>query len=49
MSDEAAGRQWLTRVPGGTFAQHSGQTAQGRQVEVAPAVTDVPLPHSKPA
>jgi hypothetical protein len=49
MSDETAVRQWLTRVPGGTFAQHSGQTAQGRQVEGALAVTHRPLPPSKPA
>jgi hypothetical protein len=49
MSHETAVRQWLTRVPGGTFAQHSGQTAQGRHVEVAPEVTHMPLPPSKPA
>lgn len=47
MSDETARRQWLQRVLGATFPQTSGQTARGRPVEVAPAVTAVPAPPPK--
>jgi exoenzyme U len=47
MSDETAKRQWLQRVLGVTFPQYSGQTAQGRRVEVAPVVTAVPPPPKK--